>query len=237
MSRQASLTRVSTRSRPKRPGSPSSWTTRRDRRRGGLLDPRTRPQRGAVHRGDGDRDARPALRRELEFVFADGGSSDRTREILGELAREDPRVRLSTTPEAASRAGSMSRCARRVARGRHEWTATRCTPLTTSPMGSAGWSGRQPVDLRAPACPRPQPGVTARSSWRWSPRWVAADRGSGPRPPAAAARPATSSNWTPGCSVASGGARPSWTTAAGTSAGTRTRTRSSRRGSCAAASG
>jgi succinoglycan biosynthesis protein ExoA len=34
----------------------------------------------------------------LEFVFADGGSSDRTREILGELAREDPRIRVFHNP-------------------------------------------------------------------------------------------------------------------------------------------
>ena len=41
----------------------------------------------------------------LEFVFADGGSSDRTREILGELAREDPRVRLFDNPRGSVSSG------------------------------------------------------------------------------------------------------------------------------------
>ena len=41
----------------------------------------------------------------LEFIFADGGSSDRTREILGELAREDPRVRLLDNPRGSVSSG------------------------------------------------------------------------------------------------------------------------------------
>ena len=35
---------------------------------------------------------------EIEFLFADGGSTDRTREILEELAREDPRIRVLANP-------------------------------------------------------------------------------------------------------------------------------------------
>jgi glycosyltransferase involved in cell wall biosynthesis len=42
---------------------------------------------------------------QLEFVFADGGSSDRTREILGELAREDPRIRVFANPRRTVSSG------------------------------------------------------------------------------------------------------------------------------------
>jgi succinoglycan biosynthesis protein ExoA len=35
----------------------------------------------------------------VEFIFLDGGSSDRTREILEELASADPRVRILSNPE------------------------------------------------------------------------------------------------------------------------------------------
>ncbi len=41
----------------------------------------------------------------LEFVFADGGSSDRTREILGELAGEDPRIRVFDNPRGTVSSG------------------------------------------------------------------------------------------------------------------------------------
>src|SRR5580693_7431774 len=42
---------------------------------------------------------------ELEFVFADGGSTDRTREILDELAHADPRVRVFANPGRSVSAG------------------------------------------------------------------------------------------------------------------------------------
>lgn len=41
----------------------------------------------------------------LEFVFADGGSGDRTREILTELARQDPRIRLFDNPRGSVSSG------------------------------------------------------------------------------------------------------------------------------------
>jgi GT2 family glycosyltransferase len=41
----------------------------------------------------------------LEFVFADGGSADRTLEMLGELAREDPRIRLFDNPRGSVSSG------------------------------------------------------------------------------------------------------------------------------------
>jgi len=34
----------------------------------------------------------------LEFIFADGGSTDRTRQILEEMRREDPRIRIVDNP-------------------------------------------------------------------------------------------------------------------------------------------
>lgn len=56
---------------------------------------------------------------ELEFVFADGGSSDRTREILDELARQDPRIRVFDNPRRTVSSGLN--VALREARGR--WAA------------------------------------------------------------------------------------------------------------------
>ena len=42
---------------------------------------------------------------ELEFIFADGGSDDRTREILGRLADEDPRIRVFDNPSRSVSSG------------------------------------------------------------------------------------------------------------------------------------
>ena len=42
---------------------------------------------------------------ELEFVFADGGSSDRTRDILSELADQDPRIRVFDNPRRTVSSG------------------------------------------------------------------------------------------------------------------------------------
>jgi succinoglycan biosynthesis protein ExoA len=42
---------------------------------------------------------------EVEFLFMDGGSEDRTRELIEELAREDPRIRLFDNPGRTSTAG------------------------------------------------------------------------------------------------------------------------------------
>jgi succinoglycan biosynthesis protein ExoA len=53
---------------------------------------------------------------ELEFLFADGGSSDRTREILDRLAAEDPRIRVFDNPVGSVSSG-LNVCLRH-ARGR-----------------------------------------------------------------------------------------------------------------------
>jgi succinoglycan biosynthesis protein ExoA len=55
----------------------------------------------------------------LEFLVADGGSSDRTREILDGLAREDPRIRVLDNPGRIAASGLN--VALRHARGR--WVA------------------------------------------------------------------------------------------------------------------
>jgi succinoglycan biosynthesis protein ExoA len=41
----------------------------------------------------------------LEFLFADGGSSDRTKPILEELARQDPRIRIFDNPRRTVTSG------------------------------------------------------------------------------------------------------------------------------------
>jgi succinoglycan biosynthesis protein ExoA len=55
----------------------------------------------------------------LEFIVVDGGSTDRTREILHELAREDPRLRVFDNPRRIAASGLN--VALRHARGR--WVA------------------------------------------------------------------------------------------------------------------
>ena len=42
---------------------------------------------------------------ELEFLFADGGSTDRTRELLDALAREDDRIRVFENPGRTASSG------------------------------------------------------------------------------------------------------------------------------------
>jgi GT2 family glycosyltransferase len=56
---------------------------------------------------------------ELEFIFADGGSTDRTRKILEVLAGEDPRIRVFDNPRRSVSSGLN--VALRHARG--EWVA------------------------------------------------------------------------------------------------------------------
>ncbi|MGH2909142.1 MAG: glycosyltransferase [Solirubrobacteraceae bacterium] len=56
------------------------------------------------------REAVDAMRRQrfdgaLEFIFADGGSSDRTREILQGLAADDPRIRVFDNPSRTVSSG------------------------------------------------------------------------------------------------------------------------------------
>jgi GT2 family glycosyltransferase len=53
---------------------------------------------------------------QLEFLFADGGSTDRTREILGALSQEDPRIRVFDNPNRSVSSGLN--VALRYARGR-----------------------------------------------------------------------------------------------------------------------
>lgn len=52
----------------------------------------------------------------LEFLFADGGSTDRTREILESLAGDDPRIRVLSNPHGTVSSG-LNVCLRQ-ARGR-----------------------------------------------------------------------------------------------------------------------
>ena len=52
----------------------------------------------------------------LEFLFADGGSTDRTREILHALAERDPRIRVLDNPNRSVSSGLN--VALRHARGR-----------------------------------------------------------------------------------------------------------------------
>jgi GT2 family glycosyltransferase len=56
---------------------------------------------------------------EVEFIFADGGSTDRTRQILESLARQDPRIRVFENPSRSVSSGLN--VALRHARGR--WVA------------------------------------------------------------------------------------------------------------------
>ena len=176
---------------------------------------------------------------ELEFVFADGGSSDRTREILSaSWPAQDPRIRVFDNPRRTVSSGLN--VALREARG--TWVA-RMDGHTVYPAdyvadGIARLERRrQQLDLRAPAGPRPQPGVPGDRAGAGVPAGTRRVEEMVPaRPRPRRARP-TSSNSTRGCSAGCGGARRSWTTEAGTSAGTRTRTPSWRRASCAAASG
>ena len=66
-------------------------------------------RRGELHRADRGRDA-PIPRllpgsSMIEFVFADGGSRDRTREILERLAATDPRIRVFDNPRRYASSG------------------------------------------------------------------------------------------------------------------------------------
>jgi succinoglycan biosynthesis protein ExoA len=56
---------------------------------------------------------------QLEFIIADGGSDDRTRELLRELAQQDPRIRLVDNPRRIAASGLN--VALRHARGK--WVA------------------------------------------------------------------------------------------------------------------
>lgn len=53
----------------------------------------------------------------IEFLFADGGSDDRTREILSELAGQDPRIRILENPRRQTPSG-LNACLR-VAQGEY----------------------------------------------------------------------------------------------------------------------
>lgn len=56
---------------------------------------------------------------DLEFIFADGGSGDRTREILERLAAADPRIRVFTNPSRSVSSG-LNVC---LSHARGRWVA------------------------------------------------------------------------------------------------------------------
>ena len=141
---------------------------------------------------------------ELEFVFADGGSTDRTREILDELARRGPahpRIRQSGT-------NRLERSQRRLRHARGRW-ALRMDAHTVYPDDYAllGVQRLQRGDTRwvtGPQVPRGHGPVSRAVAAR-------ARRAAGPRRLAQVGRPeaarrATSSSSTPACSPGSGNA-------------------------------
>lgn len=95
----------------------------------------------------------------VELLFADGGSEDRTREVLLELAREDPRIRVLENPRrrtasalnvclAAARGEFVARMdahtyygdrylaagVERLGRGDTDWVSGPAVPLPTGPV-------------------------------------------------------------------------------------------------------
>jgi predicted metal-binding membrane protein len=94
----------------------------------------TIPHSGAAMQAMG---ASPA--RHMQFVLADGGSTDRTHEIIRRAAAEDPGSRFTTTRRCTWRAVSTSRSGQRAARG----TATARTASSSSwiPVSSAACGG------------------------------------------------------------------------------------------------
>ena len=169
----------------------------------------------------------------MEFLFADGGSEDRTRQILEQIALTDRRIRIFDNPNRY--ASSALNVALAHARGR--WVV-RMDAHT-----------RYPEDYVARAIARLQQGGT---------RWVSgpqAPQGDGPVSRAVAlalgsrlgrggsrkwggrgVQEVTSTSSMPGCSEARGSARRSWNTGAGMSAPHPTRTRNWQPGSWLAVS-
>jgi glycosyltransferase involved in cell wall biosynthesis len=91
----------------------------------------------------------------VEFLFADGGSQDSTREILGELAKDDPRIRVLDNP--ARRTASGLNVCLREARGEyvarmdaHTYYADRylAAGVERLRLGDTEW-------VSGPAIPRP----------------------------------------------------------------------------------
>jgi glycosyltransferase involved in cell wall biosynthesis len=107
---------------------------------------------------------------QAEFLFMDGGSTDRSKEILEELAREDPRIRVLDNPRGHTAAALniglrtargeyvarvdahtaypphyLSRGIERLRRGDVAWVAG-----PQVPVGRDAWSRRVTLALRSP---------------------------------------------------------------------------------------
>ncbi len=167
----------------------------------------------------------------FELLFADGGSEDRTRAILEELAAEDPRIRVLENPRRGTPSG-LNVCLRE-ARGEfvarmdaHTYYADRYLAAGVERLrrGDTDW-------VSGPAVPRPT-GAVSRAVARALSSWLG--RG-GSRKWASTARLLRSASWTPGCSGACGAARWCSRLGAGTSAGRSIRTQRWRRASLRAA--
>jgi succinoglycan biosynthesis protein ExoA len=125
----------------------------------------------------------------VELLFADGGSEDRTREILAQLAREDPRIRVLENPRRRTASG-LNVCLRE-ARGEyvarmdaHTYYADRYLQAGVERLrrGDTEW-------VSGPAIPRPVGAISravslALASWLGrggSRKWDEQQDGSGER--------------------------------------------------------
>lgn len=117
---------------------------------------------------------------EIEFIFAEGNSTDHSREVLERFAAADPRVRVIDNPTGRTPDGLNIA----LAHSRGEFVArmmpTASTRITTLPRGSPGCGaatsrGWQVHPFRAPTATSP-----ARPRSRCACRWGEGLRSAGP---------------------------------------------------------